>query len=84
MSLIIRWFINPDRPITKEFIAELSTSLKNPKRDKHVTDIIVTKRGGDPALQGTWIHPDLAVHLAMWLSPKFAVKVARWVNEEIS
>jgi hypothetical protein len=78
------WYAYYRLDTTKEFIAELSTSLKNPKRDKHVTDIIITQRGGDPVLQGTWIHPDLAVHLAMWLSPKFAVKVARWVNEWVS
>lgn len=30
---------------------------------------------------GSWIHPDLAIHLAMWVSPKFAVRVSRWVCE---
>ena len=61
---------------TKEFIQALSSDI-----GKTITDIIVTQRGGDPILQGTWVHPDLAVHLAMWLSPKFAVKVVRWVND---
>lgn len=28
---------------------------------------------------GTWIHPQLAVHLATWLSPQFCVRVMGWV-----
>lgn len=64
---------------TKRFVAALSSRCEIP-----TWDIIVTKRGGESHLKGTWIHPDLAVHLAMWLSPKFAVKVARWVNEWIT
>jgi hypothetical protein len=61
---------------TKEFIQALSSDI-----GKTIRDIIVTQIGGESHLKGTWIHPDLAVHLAMWLSPKFAVKVARWVND---
>ncbi|EHS4941908.1 KilA-N domain-containing protein [Vibrio parahaemolyticus] len=38
-------------------------------------------RGGDPKLQGTWVHPYLAINLAQWLSAKFAVKVSQWVTE---
>ena len=64
---------------TKEFIAELSAVMQI-----SITDIIVTKRGGDPVLQGTWIHPKLAINLAMWLSPKFAVKVSIWVDDWIT
>ena len=30
---------------------------------------------------GTWIHPQLAIHLATWLSPKFCVQVMSWVLE---
>lgn len=30
--------------------------------------------GGNPTLQGTWIHPYLAINLGQWLSRKFAVK----------
>ncbi len=29
----------------------------------------------------TWIHPKIAVHLAMWCSPEFAVLVTDWVFE---
>lgn len=30
---------------------------------------------------GTWVHPQVAIHLAQWLSPKFAVQVTKWVVE---
>ena len=30
-------------------------------------------------MQGTWVHPQVAIHLAQWLSPQFAVKVTQWV-----
>lgn len=30
---------------------------------------------------GSWIHPDLAVHLAMWISPIFGIQVSGWVRE---
>lgn len=49
-----------------------------------ITDIIITQRGGDPVLQGTWIPPQVAIHLAQWVSPEFSVKVTEWVYEEIS
>lgn len=37
--------------------------------------------GGDPRNQGTWVHPQVAIHLAQWLSPEFAVQVSRWVMD---
>lgn len=40
--------------------------------------------GGDARNQGTWVHPQVAVHLAQWLSPQFAVKVSRWVTDWLS
>jgi hypothetical protein len=33
---------------------------------------------------GTWVHPQVAIHLAQWLSPKFAVQVTQWVAEWMS
>ena len=50
----------------------------------HITEVIQSVRGGPPALQGTWVHPQVAVHLAQWLSPKFAVLVSKWVFEWLS
>jgi hypothetical protein len=45
------------------------------------TKLISTIQGGSSKLQGTWIHPDLAVQLAQWISPKFAIQVSRWIRE---
>lgn len=64
---------------TKDFIKELSSDIGIP-----ATEIILTIQGGTPDLQGTWVHPDVAIHLGQWLSPKFAVQVSRWVREWIS
>ena len=49
----------PISAVTKEFIVELSARCKI-----HTTDIIVTKQGADQFLQGTWIPPQVAIHLA--------------------
>jgi hypothetical protein len=46
-----------------------------------ISEIIQSVKGGFPELQGTWIHPHAATHLALWLSPRFAVQVAKWVYE---
>lgn len=56
---------------TKEYINELSMSLGG--------DMVDVKHGGAPNEHGSWIHPQVATHLAQWLSPKFAVQVNRWV-----
>jgi hypothetical protein len=47
------------------------------------TDLVVTSKGGRPELQGTWIHPRLAVDLARWISPQFAVWMDGWFLESI-
>jgi hypothetical protein len=51
--------------------------------DTHVpqTELVQVLKGGNPAYQGTWVHPQVAINLAQWLSPKFAVQVAKWVYE---
>lgn len=59
---------------TKTFIAELSSVTGIP-----TTEIIHSIQGGDPRLQGTWVHPQAAVHLAQWCSASFAVQVSKWV-----
>ncbi len=61
---------------TKEFLVELASDTGNP-----VTELIQMIRGGNPQLQGTWIHPYVAINLGQWLSPKFAVQVSKWVFE---
>ncbi len=64
---------------TKAFIRALSTETGIP-----ATELIQVVRGGNPDLQGTWVHPQVAIHLAQWLSPEFAVQVSKWVFEWLS
>lgn len=61
---------------TQEFLKELSSIMGYP-----IMDLIQSKRGGHKDLMGTWVHPDIAIHLAQWLSPKFAVQVSKIVRE---
>lgn len=43
------------------------------------SELIVVVKGGEPSLQGTWLHEDLALPFAQWLSPKFYI----WCNDHI-
>lgn len=61
---------------TKEFIEELVKQTGIPE-----TQLIHIISGGNAQLQGTWVHPYIAINLAQWLSPKFAVKVSQWVTD---
>lgn len=62
--------------LANDFIQELSSQLRLTEGQ-----LIHSISGGHPKLQGTWVHPQLAINLAQWLSPKFAVKVSQWVYE---
>ena len=54
---------------TQAFIHEMSTVMGIP-----ITGLIITIQGGNEKdLQGTWIHPYLAINLAMWISPQFGL-----------
>lgn len=64
---------------TKAFLHALEGSLGIP-RDQIVQAILSGPNEG----RGTWVHPQVAVHLAQWLSPEFAVKVSEWVVEWMS
>lgn len=59
---------------TEAYLAELSTVLGIPR-----TEIVQSVAGGSN--QGTWVHPQVAIHLAQWLSPQFAVQVSQWVYD---
>lgn len=61
---------------TKAFLAELEADIGIP-----ITELVQRVRGGHPELQGTWVHPYVAMNLAQWCSPKFAVRVSKWVTE---
>jgi hypothetical protein len=64
---------------TEAFLSELSSVMGIP-----ITGLVVTFQGGKPELQGTWVHPDVAINLGQWCSPKFAVAVSQWVREWMS
>lgn len=49
-----------------------------------ISELVQSVKGGSPNLQGTWVHPQVAIHLAQWLSPEFAVKVTKWVFDWMS
>lgn len=61
---------------TRPFLSALSAETGIP-----ASGLILTIKGGTPALQGTWVHPRVAIHLAQWLSAEFAVKVTQWVYD---
>ncbi|MBW8299474.1 MAG: KilA-N domain-containing protein [Hydrogenophaga sp.] len=63
----------------KEFAAALSSDIGIP-----ISDAIQSVKGGEPRMQGTWVHPQVAIHLAQWLSPNFAVRVSKWVFDWMS
>lgn len=64
---------------TDEFLIELSTDTGIP-----VSMLVQIVKGGYAELQGTWVHPDVAINLGQWCSPKFAVAVSKWIREWMS
>lgn len=58
----------------KEFLKTLSEVRKRAS-----ADLVRVIKGGDPKMQGTWMHQDVALEFARWLSPKFAI----WCNDRI-
>lgn len=65
-----------ENPTSKEFVRELSAVLGKP-----ITELVQSVTGGRPSEQGTWVHPQVAIHLGQWLSPRFAVMVSGWIHE---
>lgn len=61
---------------TDAFLDELASVRGIPR-----TALIETIQGELAELQGTWVHPNVAIHLAQWCSPKFAVAVSEWVHD---
>lgn len=64
---------------TTAFLNELYSETGIP-----VSELIQSVKGGVPQLQGTWVHPQVAMSLAQWASPKFAVLVSKWVFDWMS
>lgn len=65
--------------VTQAFFSALSADMGIP-----ITELVQSIRGGEPTLQGTWVHPQVAINLAQWLSPQFAVKVTKWIMDWMS
>lgn len=64
---------------TKEYIQALGEFLS--ERGNLLSEqnqLVIIKKGGR-GLQGTWLHPKLAIDFARWLNPKFAV----WCDMQI-
>lgn len=59
---------------TTEYLEALSADMGIP-----ISGLAQSRKGGLPHLQGTWVHPKAAIHLAQWCSPEFAVLVSNWV-----
>jgi hypothetical protein len=70
-----RWNHYAENQGTRDFIEALGAEAGIP-----ASELIQTLKGGDPSRQGTWVHPRIAIHLAMWCSPQFAVQVVTWVE----
>lgn len=64
---------------TEAFLTALSSDMGIP-----ISSLSQPIKGGDPRLQGTWVHPQVAIHLAQWCSAEFAVKVSQWVYDWMS
>ena len=68
---VTHWLSNNQ---TTELIAYKSADSGIP-----TSELVVVIKGGEPSLQGTWLHEDLALPFAQWLSPKFYI----WCNDHI-
>lgn len=64
---------------TEAFLSAMSSDIGIP-----ISALAQSVKGGDPRLQGTWVHPHVAINLAQWCSPEFAVKVSQWVYDWMS
>lgn len=68
---------------TGEFLHELSATTGIPALEQN-QGLVQTKQGSPENGGGTWVHPQVAIHLAQWLSAVFAVQVSQWVYEWMS
>ena len=59
-----------------------NTNLK--KCENGISQLIEVYKGKTSKYnQGTWVHPDLGLHLAQWCSPSFSLQVSKWIRELI-
>jgi len=75
---------------TIEFLNELSadTGLQIQLGEKSLVEqkqaLIETFPGAPSTGGGSWVHPQVAIHLGQWASGKFAVQVSKWVHDWMS
>lgn len=80
-----KFFANyKENKTTKEFLEALSVDIGIPISMNNQGLIREIAGVGDIEGKGTWVHPQVAIHLAQWLSPQFAVQVSKWVFEWMS
>ena len=72
------WFTYARSSRTQEYIEALKAAPQICG-----TEVVQSVTGGVPHLQGTWVHPRLAVDLARWISPAFAVWMDGWFLESL-
>jgi hypothetical protein len=71
-------YTRTDNKTVQAFLQELSTETGIPVSG--VDGLIQSRKGGNnKILQGTWGHPQVAIHCAQWCSAAFAVQVTKWV-----
>lgn len=75
---------------TMEFLEELSadTGLQVQLGEKSLVEqkqaLVETFPGAPSTGGGSWVHPQVAIHLGQWASGKFAVQVSKWVHDWMS
>jgi hypothetical protein len=69
------WGHYKDVARNKEFMIALAESTGRP-----LETLLHSILSGPNHQRGTWVHPQLATHLAMWISTEFEVKVSRWIE----
>ena len=87
-----RWNHYAANDRTREYIAALRASVVAEKpcaaavagNPATLPEVVEVRQGGAAHLQGTWVHPRLAVDLARWISPAFAVWMDGWFLETIA
>jgi hypothetical protein len=63
------------RKQTHCFLRILSDTLDTP------IDKLVQYQNGGNEIRSTWVHAQVAIHIAQWVSSDFAVSVSKWIQE---
>lgn len=68
----------------KELISRLEDKMSILRCEER-KELVEIAKGGNISKyqQGTWVHPDLGIHLSQWINPAFALQVSKWVRELI-